>query len=67
MQSHWSRTFAAKLAEHRDALVRDLATGRVADFPDYRQIVGRIQGLDDAIRISDEVDGILSGEISASS
>lgn len=32
------------------------------DYPAYRQLVGELQGLNDALRLSEEADFKLSGE-----
>lgn len=62
IKSQHSRVFEQRLAEHRLALVESLATGVPADYPAYRQLVGRIQGIDDAVKISGDADFTISGE-----
>lgn len=62
IRSPHSRIFVQRLAEHRQALAESLASGVPADYPAYRQLVGQIQGIDDAMKISAEADFTLSGE-----
>lgn len=62
IRSHHSRLFEQRLAEHRQALIDSLAIGTAADYPAYRQLVGRIQGIDDAVKLSAEADFMISGE-----
>lgn len=62
IKSQHSRIFEQRLAEHRLALVNSLATGVPLDYPAYRQLVGQIQGIDDAVKISAEADFNISGE-----
>ena len=62
IKSQHSRLFEQRLAEHRLALVNSLAIGVPSDYPAYRQLVGQIQGIDDAVKISEESDFKISGE-----
>lgn len=62
IKSQHSRLFEQRLAEHRLALVESMSGGVPTDYPAYRQLVGQIQGVDVALRISQEADAILSGE-----
>jgi hypothetical protein len=62
IKSQHSRLFEQRLAEHRAALVESMTGGVPPDYPAYRQLVGQIQGVDVALRISQEADAILSGE-----
>lgn len=62
IRSQHSRIFEHRVAEHRQALTDSLAAGVPADYPTYRQLVGRIQGIDDALKISAEADFTLSGD-----
>ena len=62
IKSAHSREFEKRLRELRDKIAADLAVGCAMDFPGYRQLVGRIQGMDDAIDISASVDRDMSGE-----
>ena len=47
------------LVNEKQALMTGLASGTCTDFPAYREMVGRIRGLDDALRI---VEGLQDGE-----
>lgn len=62
IKSQHSRTFEALLRAHRDKLCESLIAGNVLDHLAYRQLVGRLQGLTDALNISEEADFNLSGE-----
>lgn len=62
IKSHHSRTFETLIAAHRQHMVDALVGGNAADFAAYRQIVGQIQGIDAALRISEEADFKLSGD-----
>jgi len=62
IRSQHSRVFEQLLAEHRKALVESLAAGTPADYASYRQIVGRIQGISDALNISEQTDFNINGE-----
>jgi hypothetical protein len=39
------------LVNEKQALIAGLASGTCTDFPAYREMVGRIRGLEDALRI----------------
>lgn len=62
IRSPHSRLFEEGMAEHRLALIESLTAGVPADHAAYRQLVGRIEGIDDALKISREADSKLSGE-----
>lgn len=62
IKSQHSRVFEQRLAEHRQTLIAGLATGTPTDYAAYRQLVGQIQGIDDALKISEQADFNLSGE-----
>lgn len=62
IKSAHSREFDKRLRELRDKIVGDLADGCAMDFAAYRQIVGRIEGMNDALAISEGVDQEMSGE-----
>lgn len=62
IKSQHSRIFERLLADHRLALIESLVEGVPPDHAAYRQIVGRIQGISDALKISQEADFNLSGE-----
>lgn len=44
-----ARTLRARLEKRQIELAAQLATGNAEDYPDYRQRVGHIRGLKDAI------------------
>jgi len=62
IKSQHSRTFEQLAGEHRKALIESLSAGVPEDYPAYRQLVGRIQGIDDALKMSGEADFKLSGD-----
>lgn len=62
IKSQHSRVFEKLLAEHRNALLESLAVGTPTDYANYRQIVGRIQGISDALSFSEQADFNISGE-----
>ena len=62
IKSHHSRLFEQLMAEHRLALVDAIVGGLAPDYAAYRQFVGQIQGINDALKISEEADFKLSGE-----
>ena len=61
-QTHYSRLFTQRLAEFRTKLVEELAMGLCQDHAAYRAVIGRLQGLDDAITISHQLDQDLNGD-----
>lgn len=60
IKSQHSRIFEQRLAEHRQSLLEALAIGQ--DTNTYWRIVGQVQGIDDAVKISEESDFKISGE-----
>ena len=60
IKSQHSRIFEQRLAEHRQGLLEALAIGQ--DTNTYWRIVGQIQGIDDAVKISEESDFKISGD-----
>lgn len=62
IKSQHSRLFEQLLAERKQQWVNSLMSGTPADYETYRQMVGLLQGLDEALKISEEVDFKLSGE-----
>lgn len=61
IRSQHGRALDAKLAAHRARLLDDLAAGTLPDYPMYRQIVGRLEGLADAAKLSEEADFEING------
>lgn len=62
IKSQHSRVFERLMIEHREALVDALTGGIPHDYPSYRHMVGQVQGMNDALRISEEADFELSGD-----
>lgn len=62
IKSQHSRVFEQRLAAFRQTLLEGIAAGTPADYPAYRQLVGQIQGIGDALKISEEADFNISGE-----
>ncbi len=62
IKSNHSRVFEQLLAKYRFGLLDGLGNGSAEDYATYRQHVGRLQGLDDALKLSEEADFKLNGE-----
>jgi hypothetical protein len=62
IKSHHSRLFEQLVAKYRAQLLESLAAGHPPDYAKYRQQVGEIQGLDTALKLSEEADFKLNGE-----
>lgn len=62
IRSLHSKIFERLIAEHRLMLIEGLIAGTPDDHPAYRQIVGRLQGITDALKISEQADYELSGD-----
>jgi hypothetical protein len=60
MKSAHSRALERRAAEQRQAMLEALALGQ--DTNSYWRLVGVIQGLDDAMKFSKEIDTAMSGE-----
>jgi hypothetical protein len=60
IKSQHSRLFEHQLAARRQGLLESLAGG--LDVNTYWRLVGQIQGLDDAVKISEESDFKISGD-----
>jgi hypothetical protein len=61
IESQHSRVFRELVNKFRATLVNDLANGTPPDYPAYRQAVGRIEGLSDALKLSEESDFTING------
>lgn len=48
--------------EYQEAIFASLAAGTPADYPAYRQLVGELQGIANALRLSEQADFELSGD-----
>ncbi len=46
----------AKVTEQMDTRMMHLSNGGASDYPAYREAVGYVQGLRDALRLCDEVE-----------
>ena len=62
IKSQHSRTFEQLMFAHQESLLASLAAGIPADYAAYRQIVGQLQGVTDALKISEQADYNLSGD-----
>lgn len=62
IKSHHSRVFEQLIKQRREVLTEALVSGAPADHFVYRQLVGQIQGLADALKISEQADYNLSGD-----
>lgn len=62
IKSQHSRMFEQLMHVHREKLCDALITGTPEDHLAYRQLVGRLQGLADALKISEEADFNISGD-----
>lgn len=62
IKSQHSRVFEQLVAEHRGKLIDALVSGSPPDYPAYRQIVGQLQGISDALNLSEESDFKISGD-----
>jgi L-amino acid N-acyltransferase YncA len=60
IRSHHGRMFTQLVAEHRQKLADALVTG--VDEKLYWRLVGEIQGLDAALKLSEQADFKLSGD-----
>jgi hypothetical protein len=61
MQSVWYGRFVAKLAEKHDEVTAHLVGGGAASHEAYRQLVGYLNGIKDALQIAAEVDRQILG------
>ncbi len=62
IKSAHSRLFEQLVADWRAKLLEGLATGVHFDYAAYRQCVGQLEGLADALRMSEEADFKLNGD-----
>lgn len=62
VRSHHAKVFAQLVAQRRADLLESLAGGYAIDFAAYRQRVGELQGLADALKLSEEADFNISGD-----
>ena len=51
-----ARTIKKRLQELRAIQVEYLASGNASDWPDYKRRIGRLEGLDEALHICNEVE-----------
>lgn len=61
LESRHAIILKQKIVEHRQELLEMLAAGHVQDFGIYKQVVGQIQGLADAVKLSDDADYEING------
>lgn len=62
IKSLHSRTFERLVEQQRGILTASLADGHMGNYADYKQLVGRLQGLADALKLSEQADFELSGD-----
>lgn len=62
IKSPHSKVFERLLREYQDSIIASMAAGTPADYPAYKQLVGQLQGVADAFRLSEQADYELSGE-----
>lgn len=62
IKSQHSRVFEQLMQEYRERLVSALVDGTPEDHLVYRQLVGQLQGLADALKISEQADFNISGD-----
>lgn len=60
IRSQHGRATEELLRQHRQTLLESLVVGHKTKI--YWRIVGQVQGIDDALRISDEADFKLNGD-----
>lgn len=60
IKSHHSRVFEKLVAERQALLTLSVLQGQKRNL--YHRLVGQIQGLDDALKLSEEADYKLNGE-----
>ena len=59
--SRHGRLLEERIEERITDLSNQLGQGSATDYPSYRQTVGQIQGLRDALKISEDADRELNG------
>lgn len=59
--SRYGRLFEERATERIGELLAQMGNGTASDYPAYRQLVGRIEGIKDALKISEELDSELTG------
>lgn len=62
IKSQHTRVFDQLMHEHREKLIEGLIAGTPEDHLAYRQLVGRLQGLAEALAISEQADFNISGD-----
>ncbi len=62
VKSPHSRVLDHLIKEYRTTLLESLTVGLVVDYAGFRHMLGRIQGLDDALKLSEEADSKLNGD-----
>lgn len=59
--SRHGRLLEERIEEYILTLSSQLGSGAAVDYPAYRQAVGQLQGLRDALKISEDLDREISG------
>jgi hypothetical protein len=60
IKSQHTRIFEQRIADHRQQVLESMALGH--DNNTYWRLVGQIQGIEDALKISEEADFKISGD-----
>lgn len=61
IRSHHSRVLHELIMEYRKALEDAVLAGVPGDYAAYRAMVGQLQGVNDALRLSEQADFKISG------
>lgn len=62
IKSQHARVFEQLMHEHRTKLCDAIIGGTPVDHAAYRQLVGQVQGLTDALKISEQADYNINGD-----
>lgn len=62
IRSHFSQMLHNRIRELVEKISIDLAHGSAIDKDNYRQQVGRVEGLEDALAIAEQIDKDINGE-----
>jgi hypothetical protein len=60
IKSQHSRIFERLMGQQRQEVLESLAMGHETSM--YWRLVGQIQGIDDALKISEKADSVISGD-----
>ncbi len=51
-----ARTIRQRLLKRQEELIPPIAAGQVKDWDDYQRRVGVLEGIDEALRVCDDID-----------